>query len=178
MSQLTTIARPYAAAAFEFARDAKNLPDWSEQLALLAQVSSDQRVHELLDNPALTRAQRADVLLKICPDTLKPAVQNLVRLLADNNRLAALPDIQQQFEILKAEHDGSLEATVVSAQELPAEQQRKIAAALQKRLNKKIDLKCEIDAALIGGAIIKAGDLVIDGSIAKRVNKLTSALLR
>lgn len=178
MSDLTTIARPYASAAFEYACEQNTLSEWSEQLALLSVIAADAQVNQLLDSPAFTREQRGEILLKIGKGKLTQPVENLVKLLAENDRLAAIGDIHVQFEVLKAEHEGTIEATVLSAQALPEAQQKKIIASLEKRLNKKIELKCEIDESLIGGAIIKAGDLVIDGSVKTRLGKLTNAVLR
>lgn len=178
MSELTTIARPYAYAAFEFARDANKLQQWEEYLALLAMVAADQELKELLEGPKLSRNQRAEILLQICDGKLDANAENLVKLLAENNRLSVFGEIAEQFSLLKAEHEGSIEAIAYSAKELPAEQQEKIITSLQNRLGKKVELKCEIDESLIGGAVIKAGDLVIDGSIKSRLNKLNSTLRR
>ncbi len=178
MSQFTTIARPYANAAFEYARENGVLAEWSEQLAFMAAVAQDAQMHSLLDDPRITRQQRADLLLKVCGEKLDKGATNLVNLLADNNRLQSIPAIAAEYELLRAEHEGSIEAYVRSAKEVPAAQQKKIIQSLEQRLQKKVTLKCEIDPTLIGGAVIKAGDLVIDGTLKTRLNKLNAALLR
>ena len=178
MSQTTTIARPYANAAFEYARDGKTLKKWSEQLAFLTVVAKEPRVNRALDDPRLTRQQRAELLLKICGDQLDQGATNLVNLLADNNRLPVILAIAAEFELLRADYEGTIEATVRSAKDIPAAQQKKIIQSLEKRLQKKVALKCEIDPTLIGGAVIKAGDLVIDGTLKTRLTKLNAALLR
>ena len=178
MSESVTIARPYANAAFEYARDGKILKQWSEQLTFLAAVSKDPKMSRLLDDPRLSRQQRADLLLKVCGDRLDSGGINLVKLLADNNRLSFIPAIAAEFEILNAEYEGTIEATVISAKDVPAAQRKKITESLEKRLQKKVTLKCEIDPTLIGGAVIKAGDLVIDGTLKTRLTKLNAALLR
>ncbi len=178
MSQITTIARPYANAAFEYARDNNVLAKWSEQLAFLGAVAEDSQMHSLLDDPRITRQQRAELLLKVCGDKLDEGATNLVYLLAENNRLQALSQIASEYELLRAEHDGTIEAIVRSAQKVPSAQQKQIILSLEKRLQKKVTLKCEIDPSLIGGAVIKAGDLVIDGTLKTRLTKLNAALLR
>lgn len=178
MSESTTIARPYANAAFEYARDGKILSQWSEQLAFLAAVSKDPQMSRLLDDPRLPRQQRAELLLKVCGDQLDSGATNLVNLLADNNRLSFISAIAVEFELLNAEYEGTIEATIVSAKEVPAAQRKKITRSLEKRLQKKVTLKCEIESTLIGGAVIKAGDLVIDGTLKTRLTKLNATLLR
>ncbi|MBN1378725.1 MAG: F0F1 ATP synthase subunit delta [Gammaproteobacteria bacterium] len=178
MSRIITIARPYANAAFEYARDEGVLANWAEQLEFLALVVKDPQMSCLLDDSRLTRKQRADLLLKVCGDKLDKGAVNLVNLLADNGRLQILPDIFSEFELLRADHEGKIEAVVSSAKEIPALQQKKIIQSLEKRLQKKVTLKCEIDPTLIGGAVIKAGDLVIDGTLKTRLSKMNAALLR
>jgi F-type H+-transporting ATPase subunit delta len=178
MSQFTTIARPYANAAFEFARDENALANWSGFLSFMTAVVQDAQMASMLDDPRLTKQQRADLLLQVCGDQLDEYATNLVRLLADNGRLTVIPEIATEFEMLRAEHEGTIEAIVRSAKAVPAAQQKKIIQSLEKRLQKKVALKCEIDPTLIGGAVIKAGDLVIDGTLKTRLTKLNAALLR
>lgn len=178
MSRFTTIARPYAAAAFEYARDNKALDAWSEQLAFLAAVAGHELMEDALDDPRQTHTQRGDLVLMIGADRLDAGVINLVKLLADNNRLRALPAIAEQFEHHRAEHEQTVEATVVSAKPLDKAQQQAIVESLQKRLNKKISLSTEVDESLIGGAVVKAGDWVMDGSMKTRLSQLSATLLR
>jgi F-type H+-transporting ATPase subunit delta len=178
MSQVTTVARPYANAAFEFARDKNALADWSGFLSFMAAVVQDAQMGSMLDDPRLTKQQRAGLLLRVCGDQLDEYASNLVKLLAENGRLTVIPGIAAEFEMLRAEHEGTIEATVRSAKDIPAAQQKKIIQSLEKRLQKKVALKCEIDPTLIGGAVIKAGDLVIDGTLKTRLSKLNAALLR
>lgn len=178
MSRFTTIARPYASAAFEYARDKKALGSWSGQLALLAAVASDPQLHELLEDPRLTRDRRGELVLKVCGDKLGEEAANLVKLLAENNRLAALPDIAEQFEQHRAEYEGTVEATVISARPLSAAQEKAIVESLKARLNKNVSLNKQVDESLIGGAVVKAGDWVMDGSMKARLTKLNAALLR
>jgi len=170
------LARPYARAAFALAGEGKDLAGWSERLALLAQVAADERVAAALTSPRLTRDQRAELLIAICDQQLDDATRNLVRLLAENGRIGLLADIAAQFESLRAEAEGRVDAYVVSATSLSKDQQQRIAAGLKKRLEREIRLHCEVDESLVGGAVIRAGDLVIDGSLRGRLQRLSSRL--
>ena len=178
MASLTTIARPYARAAFEYARSKKAVPQWSEQLALLAALVQNEKLQPALNNPKLTRPERAALLVKVGDKKLDEAARNFISLLAANNRLDVLPEIAAQFERLRAEQESTLEVQLVSAQTVPKAEQEAIVKALEKRFGKKVELQTEKDESLIGGAVIKAGDLVIDGSVKGRLQKLATALLR
>lgn len=178
MSDFITVARPYARAAFEYAQAHKAVSAWSESLGLLAAVAKDHTVEALLDNPGLSREQRAELLIRICGDKLDQAGKNLIRLLAENGRLKALPEIAEQYEVYRAELEGTVEATLLSAQAVSREQLAKVAKALEARFGKKVNLQSEVDESLIGGAIIKAGDMVIDGSLKSRLEKLSAAISR
>lgn len=172
----SNLARPYARAAFALARDAGELEAWSERLALLAAVAADERVAAAMRAPRVSRADRAAVVVRICDEHLDDAARNLVRLLAENGRLELLPDLARQFEALRAEAEGRVEATVRSASKLTRKQEQAIAAALKRRLEREVTLQCEVDESLLGGAIIRAGDLVIDGSLRGRLERLASRL--
>lgn len=178
MSELSTAARPYAKAVFELARDNNQLPEWSEKLAFLAIVARDPTMRALLDSPTLTTEQAAQLIVDIAGDTLDTAGQNLIRLLAENKRLVVLPQIADQFEQYKREAEGKIETEVVSAAPLSEAQKNEIAQALGTRLGREISLVCTIDEELIGGAVVRAGDLVIDGSIRGRLASLANALSR
>jgi F-type H+-transporting ATPase subunit delta len=173
----TTIARPYARAAFEYARANKAVDQWSERMALLAALVRDPGLQPLLSNPRLTRPERAALLIKVGDKKLDESARNFVNLLASNNRLNALPEIAAQFERLRAEQESTLEVRLISAQTVPKPEQDAIVKALEKRFGKKVQLETEQDESLIGGAVIKAGDLVIDGSYRSRLQKLATALL-
>jgi F-type H+-transporting ATPase subunit delta len=177
VASFTTIARPYARAAFEYARSKKAVPQWSEQLALLAALVQHEKLQPLLHNPKLTRPERAALLIKVGDRKLDEPARNFVNLLAENGRLDVLPEIVVQFERLRAEQESTLEVRLISAQNVPKAEQDAIVKALEKRFDKKVELRTEKDESLIGGAVIKAGDLVIDGSIKSRLQKLATALL-
>jgi F-type H+-transporting ATPase subunit delta len=176
MSEVATVARPYAQATFDLAKATGTLSQWSDMLAFAAAVSCDAGMREAIDNPNLTIEQRAEVFNAVCADQLDDAGRNLVRLLAENGRLAVLPEIAGQFEKLRAEAEKTLEATVISAQELSDAQQQQIADAIKARFGREVKLQLEMDPSLIGGAIIRAGDTVIDGSARGRLESFTNAL--
>lgn len=169
-------ARPYAKAAFSLAQEAGDLATWSDQLALLAAVAKDERVKGRLRSPDLTRERRAELVLHICGDGLGDGARNLVRLMAENGRLELAPDVAGRFEALRAEAERRVDAHVTSARELTDAQREQIADSLRKRLDRDIRLHCAIDESLLGGAVIRAGDLVIDGSLKGRLARLASSL--
>lgn len=176
MADFTTAARPYAKAAFEIARDAGEFDVWSNRLRFLANAVSDEQLKTALEAPGLTHQQRAELMEKIGGAELEASGKNFVRLLAENDRLALLPDVAGIYETLRAEAEGEIEARVTTAFELQSDQADRIAEALSKRLNRKVRIVSSVDKDLIGGAIIKAGDLVIDGSVKGRLGKLTQSL--
>lgn len=176
MSDLTTAARPYARAVFELARDTGSFAEWSDRLQLLSAVVLDPQMNAILDAPSLGAVQRAELILKVCGDKVGEPGANLVRLMAENGRLKLMAEVTALYEVLRAKAEGKVEAQVISAQPLTAEQQAAIAASLSKRLGSEVSLSVDVDAELLGGAIIRANDLVIDGSVRGRLNKLASQL--
>lgn len=177
MAEKTTIARPYAQAVFAIAREQGDLAGWSDMLGLAAAVASDPDMAAMIDSPRLPREQVVDIILDICGDKLNDTGRNMIRVLAENGRLTLLPEIAALYEIDRARAEGTLEAEVVSASELTGEQKAVIAEALKRRLGREVTLNCSVDASLLGGAVIRAGDLVIDGSAVSKLNRLASALL-
>lgn len=177
MASSTTIARPYARAAFEYAQAEKNVAKWSDRLALLAALVQHDTLRPMLTNPKLARSERAAVLIKIGDKKLDEATRNFINLLAANGRLSVLPEIAAQFEQLRAEQESTVDVQLISAQAVPKAEQEAIVKALEKRFGKKVQLQTEKDESLIGGAVIKAGDMVIDGSIKSRLQKMATALL-
>lgn len=175
MAELSTIARPYTKAAFEAAREQNALDQWSGAIALAAQATQDEQVSKLLSNPSIDDAQKAQLILDISSDTSEQ-FQNFIKVLAENSRLLVLPEISTLFEALKAQLQKSVEITVTSAFELTEEQQTKLAQALGKKLDCEVSITGEVDPSLIGGLLIKAGDLVIDGTVRGKLAKLSEAL--
>lgn len=175
MAELSTIARPYTKAAFAQASASKALDDWSAALALAAQAVADSQVKPLLKNPALTAEQKADLILGVCSEASEQ-FQNFVKVLAENNRLLVVPEISSLFDHMKAELEKSVDVEVTSAFELTKEQQTKLAQALGKKLDREVNMTTTVDESLIGGLLIQAEDVVIDGSIRGKLAKLSEAL--
>lgn len=176
MAERTTIARPYAQAVFELAAREQRLAQWSEMLALLTAVASEPRMRLLIGNPRITQDQLTGLFLDICGDALSRPAQALVGLLVENRRLDLLPEISTLYETYRAEAEKIVRAEVTSAFPLSETQQADIAAALKRRLGREVHLSCATDDALIGGAVIRAGDLVIDGSVRGHLARLAGAL--
>jgi F-type H+-transporting ATPase subunit delta len=177
MAEFTTLARPYAKAAFEHAVAGDALESWSRALGLLALLAEDARVSALLRSPALAPEQRAQLLIDLCGDELGIQVHNFLQVLAANDRLLLLPETFRQFQALKADHQRLVEVEVTSAAPIDEAQRARLAEALVKRLGRQVSVQMSVDPNLIGGAIIRAGDTVIDGSLRGRLNKLADALL-
>lgn len=176
MAEAITVARPYAHAVFAVAKEEGRLKQWSELLEVLALCVADADLQRLITSPAVSDEQTVEVLVDITADLAGESARNFLSLLAENNRLLLLDDIAVIFEELRAEAEQSLTAEVISAKPLTDEQANKISAALNKRLGRDISLEVSIDESLLGGAIIRAGDLVIDGSALGKLNRLANAL--
>jgi F-type H+-transporting ATPase subunit delta len=176
MAERTTIARPYAVAAFGVAQEKKVLKQWSEMLMLAAHVAAHPDVGRLLGNPRVTRADLAVMICDIAGERFTTEMRNFVAVLADNRRLSCLPEIAALFEALRAEAERTVEAKVISAYPLDDGAKQRLIGSLAKKLGRSVSLVCEVDPSLIGGAIIRAGDLVIDGSARGQVDRLASVM--
>jgi len=179
MADFETAARPYAKAMFELAQSEDKLDQWQQRLSLAALVASDADMKGFVEQRAVLPRELGELFLSvITADGLESDndFDNSIRLLAENSRLAALPAIAAQFAVLKQEAEGEIEVQVRSAHELSAEQQQNIADSMAKRLGKKVSISTDIDDSLIAGAVITAGDLVIDGSASGRIEKLSLAV--
>jgi F-type H+-transporting ATPase subunit delta len=171
-----TIARPYARAAFAHAQATKDLAAWSKLLGAAAVGAKDARVARLIGNPHVTGDELVNLLGGLSKQAAGEGGKNFLRALAENNRLALLPEIAAQYEKLRAEVEGLVDVTVIAAREIAAPQQKRLEAALAKRLGRDVRMQMQIDESLIGGAVVRAGDLVIDGSLKGRLERLGSAL--
>ncbi|HEY5101395.1 MAG TPA: F0F1 ATP synthase subunit delta [Steroidobacteraceae bacterium] len=176
MTDKITIARPYARAAFAAAQTRGTLASWSDALRTAATVVGDPRVATLFGNPRVTAKALADFVIDIGGGKLGPEWNELVLALAENGRLVDLPEIATLFDALKDEADGVIDVTVTAATALDAKQQEALTAALTRRLKRQVRLHNEVDATLIGGAVIRAGDLVIDGSLRTRLERMAFEL--
>jgi len=175
MSELTTIARPYAKAAFDYAVEAKAIENWLEMLVFAAEVSKNETMMSYLSGGASVE-QAQEIFLGVCGEQLNENGQNLVKVMAENERLLVLPQVAEQFAEMKAEFDKEVTVDVMSAVELTADQLSNISAALEKRLARKVKLNCVVDATIVSGLVIKAGDMVIDGSIRGKLNRLATTM--
>ncbi|MGA8005017.1 MAG: F0F1 ATP synthase subunit delta [Burkholderiales bacterium] len=176
MAEPITIARPYAEAVFRLADGAGKLAEWSSMLAALAQVSGDERVRAAIGDPNLSAAKVAGFFIAILSGRLTSECENLVRVLADNHRLALLAEIRAQYEALKNEREGVVEAEIQSAFELDPAQLADLTARLEKHTGRKVRVNVNVDKELIGGARILIGDQVIDASARAQLAALESAL--
>ena len=176
MAELTTIARPYAEAAFRIARDANALPVWSQMLRFVSDVVADPRVAAALDNPKLTAPDKAALLLSIGGERLDATGRSFVRVLVEADRVAVLPQIRELFEALKNDADGVAKARIESAFPLSDGELSELVVALEKRFGKKIEATVSVDPALMGGARITVGDAVIDGTIEAQLAAMATQL--
>lgn len=172
MAELRTLARPYARAVFELAHQAGTLPQWSQTLRTLAATVSDSLVAALLTDPRLSRHELASVLIAALGDKLDGAARNLVQLLAENHRLAAVPAIAEEYEALRAEAERRVEVEITTAAAVAEPEAQALVGAVRKRLAREVQVAWKTDPALIAGAVIRAGDLVIDGSVAGELAQL------
>lgn len=178
MAELATIARPYANAVFDLAKNAGSLDAWSRMLAVLASTAEHETVSVLLSSPDLSPVAKAGKLGELCGDEIDDQARKFLFALADHDRLSLVNEIMTQFEALRAEELRSLDVMVTAAYELTADQKESLAQALSKKFEKEVALESAVDASLMGGAIIRAGDIVIDGSVKGRLTKLVDALVQ
>jgi F-type H+-transporting ATPase subunit delta len=178
MADNASIARPYAKAVFDLAQQENVFDAWTAVLEQLAVISNDADFGALVSNPRVDGAKVAELLIDLTKDSLPDGGANFIKLLVQNDRLQALVNINQQYTDLVAKAQALVNAEVITAKPLTDDQKSSLAAALEKRLGLKVELEEIVDPELIGGAIIKAGDMVIDGSAKGRIEKLTTALMR
>jgi F-type H+-transporting ATPase subunit delta len=176
MAEKTSIARPYAKAAFQEAQGDQRLGAWSDRLRAAATAVRDPRVHELLGNPSVIGEDLAQFVMSVTGPALDEHGQNFFRTLAENHRLGFLPEISTLFDELKDEAERVVDVTVTSAAPIDAAQQAALATALERKLKRTVRLHCATDPTLIGGAVLRAGDTVIDGSLLSRLKRIAFEL--
>jgi F-type H+-transporting ATPase subunit delta len=176
MAEPSTVARPYAEAVFRLADASGSLAKWDDMLGALAAVAADPRVGGAIKDPNRSDAQVAGIFISILSGRLTGDAENLVRVLAENSRLELLPEIRAQFELLKNEREGVVEAEVQSAFELTEAQVSDLVSRLEKKLGRKVKAKVTLDRELIGGVRLLMGDKVIDGSARAQLGALEAAL--
>ena len=176
MAEAITIGRPYAEAVFKSAQAKKTIAAWSEMLKYAAAVSSEEHVSALISNPSVSAKQVADIFLEICKNKLSEEGRNLIMLMADNGRLDVLPQVSELFEQLKSQHEGVLDANIVSAFALNGGQLRQLIVMLEKRFKHEINAKVSVDPELIGGVKVEIGDEVLDTSVRGKLEAMAVAL--
>jgi F-type H+-transporting ATPase subunit delta len=182
MADFSTVARPYARAVFDHADAEGNLNGWSKALAVAAVIASDQAAREYLSRPSLRATERAEFIAELCGSIddgnllATGSGRNLLGLLSENHRLNALAEISAQFDQLKADRENRVTVTVVTATEVGPEQVANMTAALKRKLGRDVELELAVDSTLIGGGVIRAKDMVIDGSLQSRLKRLASTL--
>jgi len=175
MSELTTVARPYARAAFEFAVDNNNIDAWSAMLFFTAEVVKNPTMVKILTSDK-TAQELANLFISVCENQLDEHGLNLIKIMAENGRLRVLPRVAQLFADLEDEYKKQIDVTVVSAYTLSKKQEEELSNSLEKRFARKVNLNCSVDKTVITGMVITAGDLVIDSSAKGQLTRLSNAL--
>ncbi len=176
MSELATLARPYAVAIFKRAKETNSAKTWSKNLAFLAAVLTDKSISGVIDNPKIGKSELSTLLLDICEGQLDQEGSNFLKLLIENNRLSLIAAIAEIFETYKAEDEGSIDVDVTTAFAFTKEAKQSFNATLEKVFGKKINMKIAVDSSLIGGVLVRAGDQVIDGSVRGQLQQLAQRL--
>lgn len=173
MAEPATIARPYAEAAFALAREGGALPKWADTMQLLAAVAADPKVTGAVDDPRLSAEQKRSLFTAVLGERLDVSGTQFIKVLLDADRVKLLPQINEQFQALKRDHDNVARATIVSAYPLTSEQRDELRGALARRFGRQIEIAEEVDPSLLGGARILVGDQVIDRSVVGQLNKMS-----
>lgn len=176
MAEIQTVARPYAVAAFHHAQQADRLPEWSQMLELAAALAAHPTVTALLQDPRVGRERATELFLELCGEHLAEDGANFIRALAEFDRIDVLPEVREQFEALKREAEAQMEVELVSAYALDEGRERELAEVLQRRLGRAVHLSTRVDASLIGGVLVRAGDQVIDASLRGKLDQLAGRL--
>ena len=176
MAEISTIARPYATAVFNFANESKSLSNWSDTLVLLSTIIQDEHIKSIIEDTKILDSEREDLILNVCKGKLDENGSNFVKLLVENKRLLILPEISLFFEELKAEAEGTIEAEIIMAEKPTQKTVDDLLKSLEKKFNKKIEGKVVIDKNIIGGTKIVVGDSVIDASVRAQLDNLAFTL--
>ncbi len=178
MAELATLARPYAGAVFSLARESGALDGWARRLGIMAAAADEERVRTLLESPEVPAEQKAYRLAEVCGDEVDDRGRKFLLVLAQNGRLGLLGEISRRFDELKAAEERNLDVEVLSTFPLTDAQAERLSDALKARFDKEVRLVSDVDPSLLGGAIVRAGDTVIDGSVRGRLDKLAESLAR
>lgn len=176
MSELATLARPYAEAAFKKAKETGNSQEWSDALAFLSAAIQDTDLSAIINNPKVSEDRLVQLMQEICQDQVKGEGLNFLKLLIENSRLYLAPQIAELFESYKAEDEGYVDVDVITAYALTKAEEKSFASSLKKKLNKDVNIHASVDNSLIGGFLVRAGDSVIDGSISGQLQQLAKRI--
>lgn len=176
MSELATLARPYAAAVFKRSNETGTTEKWSKSLAFMSTVLNDKEISAIVANPKVTKERLSALMLDICQGQVDEEGANFLKLLVQNNRLTLAPTIAVLFEALKAESEGYVDVEVATAFAFSKEEKQSFTSTLEKTLSKKVHMNVTVDKSLIGGVLVRAGDRVIDGSIKGQLQQLAKRL--
>ena len=176
MAELRTLARPYAKAAFQAANESGTLQLWADQLAMLGSISTDSKVASVITSSTVDAASQVATIAALVGDELSASVNNFLHILAENKRLLLLPSIAELFVELKANLERSVEVNISTAFALDDATETKLAQALKDKLQRDIQVHTDVDKSLLGGVVVRAGDIVIDGSVKGRLAKLAEAM--
>jgi len=176
MAEISTIARPYAVAAYKLGRDQKALAKWSEMLGFASAVASDAQMQAYIQDPKVVSSELQATFLKVCGDKLNEQGQNLIKVLVEYGRMSILPAITEAFEELKAQDEGTLDAQIIAASKPSAAETKDLVKRLEAKFGKKIEPTVSVDAELIGGIKIIVGDTVIDASVKGQLQNLAYTL--
>jgi F-type H+-transporting ATPase subunit delta len=176
MAEKATVARPYAKAAFAYAREQGKLDTWSGWLGTARSVVLSDEFGAFESSPGVGKRQLVELIAGVCGSALDAHARAFLDLLAENGRVDYLPEIADRFDELKAEDQNVADVEVVSAAELSDAQRERLTKALRARLRRDVRLQCTVDPALIGGAVVRSGDMLIDGSLANKLERLGTEL--
>ena len=176
MAEISTIARPYAVAAYKLGKEQKALAKWSEMLGFATQVANDAKMQAYINDPKIVSSDLQATFLKVCGDKLNVNAQNLIKVLVEYGRMSILPAITAAFEELKAEDEGVLEAQIIAAAKPSAAEIKDLVVRLETKFGKKVEATVSVDPEIIGGIKIIVGDTVIDASVKGQLQNLTYAL--
>ncbi|GAB3402147.1 F0F1 ATP synthase subunit delta [Massilia agilis] len=175
MAELATVARPYAEALFRVAQNG-DMAAWSNIVGELALIGANPDVQEFANNPNVTPAQLADTIASLVKAPLNAEAKNFIAMLAENGRVALLPEIGAQFQVLKNAQEGAADATIYSAFEISAGQLSQLVATLEKKFGRKLNPTVTVDPSLIGGVRVVVGDEVLDTSVRAKLQQMQVAL--
>ncbi len=177
MAELLTLARPFAKAAFAFASEQGATDNWQNALQVLSAAVQDEAFSAYLNRPELTPAEQVSIFAKVLGENQTQAVSNFLMLLADNARLALLPEIEAEYELLKSQNNNTVYVVIESAFPMTSVQEQLLTHALEKKFNAAVNVSVEVNPALIAGVVIRAGDQVIDDSALNKLEKMRTRLL-